>query len=502
MPKYDFEMDLSETTSTGIIAKKIKRGMTVLEFGCSYGRMTRYMKEVMDCDVYIVEYDREAYENAIKYAKDGICGDILQYEWREKYKDIRFDVIIFADVLEHLSEPAKVLDSTRNLLKKDGRIFVSVPNVTHNDIVLKATMERFDYTDIGLLDETHLHFWGLNNLEDLAKSSNLYIEKIEATYQKTGFTEQFIDSELEASNLLLNILKERKCGEVYQFLINFSKEPVEEKNKYVFEKPYIYTHVYMDRGNGFNEKECIPVKAFFSMNGTYYVNSRIEDVSKIQRIRFDPVEFQECIIKYFSIRQGSRILSPQFLNSVVTDKGILLKSMDPMICVDVETDGEPLTIDAEILLPGEKFISFLEENLVDFKEIAEGLGSKCREYSEELKFKENEQKKIIENLEFEYNKQIKEIQNDLDETQHNINEINEELQKRTALLDSYRTLADSKDIFITKIEKNIHEKEERITELYDAVEHYRRFPTIKFIRFVGKILRQIKRKVKVLVQQR
>ena len=49
MSKYDFEIDLSNRTSTGIILNKIKPGSVVLEFGCATGRMTRYMKEAMDC---------------------------------------------------------------------------------------------------------------------------------------------------------------------------------------------------------------------------------------------------------------------------------------------------------------------------------------------------------------------------------------------------------------------------------------------------------------------
>ena len=71
MSKYDFEIDLSPTTSTGIILNKIQKGSVVLEFGCATGRMTRYMKEALGCDVYIVEYEASAFEKAKVYAKDG-----------------------------------------------------------------------------------------------------------------------------------------------------------------------------------------------------------------------------------------------------------------------------------------------------------------------------------------------------------------------------------------------------------------------------------------------
>ena len=60
MSKYDFEIDLSPNSSTGRILNKLRPGSVVLEFGCATGRMTRYMKEALGCQVYIVEYERTA----------------------------------------------------------------------------------------------------------------------------------------------------------------------------------------------------------------------------------------------------------------------------------------------------------------------------------------------------------------------------------------------------------------------------------------------------------
>ena len=161
MSKYDFEIDLTANSSTGIILNKIREDSVVLEFGCATGRMTRYMKEVLGCRVYIVEYDKDAYQTALQYAEDGLCDDIMQFQWVEKFQDINFDAIIFADVLEHLTRPEQVLEQAGHLLKEDGNIYVSIPNITHNDILMKLYDNRFDYTPTGILDDTHVHFWGL-----------------------------------------------------------------------------------------------------------------------------------------------------------------------------------------------------------------------------------------------------------------------------------------------------------------------------------------------------
>ncbi|MBI4588460.1 MAG: class I SAM-dependent methyltransferase [Candidatus Rokubacteria bacterium] len=70
-----------------------------------------------------------------------------------------FDVIVYGDVLEHLSDPARVLSSLNQSLKEDGIVIVSVPNVAHLWVRLQLLLGRFDYADRGILDRTHLRFF-------------------------------------------------------------------------------------------------------------------------------------------------------------------------------------------------------------------------------------------------------------------------------------------------------------------------------------------------------
>lgn len=438
MNKYSCEMNLDEESSTGKIVKKLKRGMTVLEFGCSYGRMTRHMKEELDCTVYIVEYDSEAYDSASRYAKDGVCGDIQKYEWVAKFKEIRFDVIIIADVLEHLTEPVRVLKKAGNMLTEGGKIFISIPNITHNDLILKSCMDRFDYTDVGLLDNTHVHFWGLENLEDLARDSDLYLEKVEATYRETGSTEQFSGTEIKSSQMLMNILNERKTGQVYQFIVTMQKTRIIVSDGiYQLDKPYIYSHIYLDRGQGFDERYIIPVKALMSEKGVYNVNYRTEDTGDLRCIRFNPVKAQGCLLKRLDIRQGTKLLSSKISDSVDLGKEVLIKDDDPQIIIPVEDNGEPISIDSEFILRGEEYMNSLEEWLLDYK------------------------------------KETMSLKKQLDE--------------KSVLLGSYHALADSKDTYIVKLERLIAEKEKQLEEY-----------SVK--RFIRKVLRGLKRRIRTLVR--
>lgn len=78
--------------------------------------------------------------------------------------DDPFDVIICADVLEHLSDPARVLASLLRYLGRDGLVIVSVPNIAHLWVRLQLLIGRFDYTDRGILDRTHLRFFTRKSL--------------------------------------------------------------------------------------------------------------------------------------------------------------------------------------------------------------------------------------------------------------------------------------------------------------------------------------------------
>ena len=120
--KYDFDLDMNNTNSLSIMINQIKRGSKVLEFGPANGRMTRYLKEMLDCKVYLVEIDEKAGKEALQYGEDLLVDDIETYSWKKKYEDKRFDYITFADVLEHLKDPERVLREAKGLLKQDGSI--------------------------------------------------------------------------------------------------------------------------------------------------------------------------------------------------------------------------------------------------------------------------------------------------------------------------------------------------------------------------------------------
>jgi 2-polyprenyl-3-methyl-5-hydroxy-6-metoxy-1,4-benzoquinol methylase len=92
-----------------------------------------------------------------------------------------FDVVLLQDVLEHLRHPHRVLSDCRALLRRDGRILVSLPNVANITVRLALLLGRFQYRPRGILDETHVRFYTRRSARQLLEQNGLEIIEEKAT---------------------------------------------------------------------------------------------------------------------------------------------------------------------------------------------------------------------------------------------------------------------------------------------------------------------------------
>jgi len=90
-----------------------------------------------------------------------------------------FNVILCGDVLEHLIDPWTVVEKLSTLLKKDGLLIVSIPNIADYQFILKLIItKRFKYESFGVLDKTHLRFFGKKDIYELIGKGNFNKIKI------------------------------------------------------------------------------------------------------------------------------------------------------------------------------------------------------------------------------------------------------------------------------------------------------------------------------------
>ncbi|KKQ53545.1 MAG: Methyltransferase type 11 [Parcubacteria group bacterium GW2011_GWD2_38_11] len=158
-----------------LIAEEIGKGKKVLDIGCNKG----YLKKISNENIFFgIDYDNvdlEVAKNEHGYEK------VFQLDLNEfeKFKiDEKFDVIIFADVLEHLVYPEKVLRYfVKNFLNEDGRVLISLPNVANFTTRIGLLFGNFNYIESGILDRTHLHLYTLKTARQLIEMCGLKIEK-------------------------------------------------------------------------------------------------------------------------------------------------------------------------------------------------------------------------------------------------------------------------------------------------------------------------------------
>ena len=145
----------------------------VLDVGCAWGYLAEALR-VNGCRVTGIEKDAAAAEQAREFCENIVIGDADDPDvLREAGKD--FGVIICADVLEHLVDPWTTLKSLKNLLASNGELIVSIPNIAYWQMRLHLLIGRFDYTDTGLLDRTHLRFFTVDTFHRLLSECGLTV---------------------------------------------------------------------------------------------------------------------------------------------------------------------------------------------------------------------------------------------------------------------------------------------------------------------------------------
>ena len=92
-----------------------------------------------------------------------------------------FDVVVCADVLEHLARPEALLGRIRGWLRDGGTLLVSLPNIANISIRVGLMLGHFRYTDRGILDRTHLSFYTLASARHLLEASGFRVRSAEPT---------------------------------------------------------------------------------------------------------------------------------------------------------------------------------------------------------------------------------------------------------------------------------------------------------------------------------
>lgn len=199
--------------------------MRILEIGCGAGVTSRMLKENNGARELVgVEYDAVAAKEASKYMDRVFCGDVEKLNL--PYPAGYFDCIIYADVLEHLRDPEKLLKKHKRLLSKNGVMVMSIPNTRHFSLVNQLMEGRWTYEECGLLDSTHIRFFTLSEIKEMLSRCGLLPLEIKGKRVDKIYREGS-NGTLKIGRWQIDNLSEEEMFEffVFQYLLTVGNDP-------------------------------------------------------------------------------------------------------------------------------------------------------------------------------------------------------------------------------------------------------------------------------------
>lgn len=182
-----------------------KEEFSILEIGCNEGYNLKAVHDLYpEAKCFGIDIAQEALTTAKEKFPEGsfYCANVEELNGNELFQLAeQFDYIFLPDVLEHLTFPTKVMKHVYNMLKPDGKVFANIPNIMHYSVLYDLIVNgRFTYTDTGLLDYDHKHFFTLREANEMFQQTGFKKIKSTAIFLNSPVKEDFIQFLLSAKD--------------------------------------------------------------------------------------------------------------------------------------------------------------------------------------------------------------------------------------------------------------------------------------------------------------
>ncbi len=212
-----FQPDSGE--SLALVAKHIPAASRVLDIGCGAGDLGHYLRVEKACTVIGIDYSAASLAVAADKLDKILQVDLNMQSVHEHVEtDGKFDVIVMADILEHLMNPQAVLASAQQLLAADGKVLISIPNAGYVGALLSLYDDEWNYREEGILDRTHVRFYTQKSIMALLTDNGFdsYLcDRVRRDLLDSEF-QQRIDNQVDS---VRNWLLAKPEGSTYQFII-------------------------------------------------------------------------------------------------------------------------------------------------------------------------------------------------------------------------------------------------------------------------------------------
>jgi glycosyltransferase involved in cell wall biosynthesis len=102
----------------------------------------------------------------------------LNQEFSSNFAPSQFDCCVALDVIEHMDEPEHFLTEVFQLLKVNGKLFVSTANICYFPVRMSLLFGQFNYGKRGILDRTHKRLFSVSSFKKLISQYGFRVEEV------------------------------------------------------------------------------------------------------------------------------------------------------------------------------------------------------------------------------------------------------------------------------------------------------------------------------------
>jgi 2-polyprenyl-3-methyl-5-hydroxy-6-metoxy-1,4-benzoquinol methylase len=187
---YTYAVDPNSDTAAANVLRFVGKHKKVLEIGAGPGSILQVLQDINQCNITAIEVYPDYIAKLKEFCPNVISADLNDPQWNKIFaEDQKFDVVVAADVLEHLYDPLKCLKNMATLLNDNGSIVISLPHIGHAVIAGCLWDGDFEYGEWGLLDRTHIRFFGIKNIQNLIEDAHLKIIDVSFVVRSPDQTE-------------------------------------------------------------------------------------------------------------------------------------------------------------------------------------------------------------------------------------------------------------------------------------------------------------------------
>lgn len=177
--RYEYMEEINKEILRQIPYNKAQSPAMVLDVGCGSGALSKAIQD-KGYSVWGIESNKEAAAKADGRIHKVINADLTEVTLvKQEIGQKVFDYIVFSDVLEHVYDPFSIIKEYLVFLKRGGFILVSVPNAVAWTNRLKFLFGRFEYSDTGIMDRTHIRFFTFRTSKLLVKAAGCTIVRVD-----------------------------------------------------------------------------------------------------------------------------------------------------------------------------------------------------------------------------------------------------------------------------------------------------------------------------------